>query len=74
MKGLCASGYNAEAEKAIQRMGRAGSDVARLGLYGGITEDGSAEWVWRECHPVHADVLWELETRDFGNDLRIRGY
>jgi len=53
---------------------RGGDDLGRLGLYGGITPDGSAEWAWIECHPVHADILWELETRDLGDDLRVRGY
>jgi hypothetical protein len=51
-----------------------GRDFERLGLYGGVTPDGSAEWIWRECHPIHADVLWELETRELGDDLKVRGY
>jgi hypothetical protein len=64
----------ASANRADTSVQETGGERARLGLYGGITPDGTAEWIWKECHPVHADVLWELETRELGDDLRVRGY
>jgi hypothetical protein len=63
------SNYIGDSERTRQKTNGV---MARLGLYGIVIPDGNAEWVWRECHPVHADPLWELETRNLGDDLRER--